>query len=385
VARLSGDDFGVLLTGIDGTGEAVRRAGLIAQAVGAPRRMGGQEISPSITIGIAPGSSGSDAEELLRNAHVAMYRAKARAPGQREIFDTSMHGRSLDRFRLEYDFHRAVERDELCLHFQPIVRLCDGTLAGFEALPSWPGRGDFAGRPGELLRVAEETGLILPVSYRALDQACRTLADWARHGIGMPLHLGLPDRLLTDMLLVKRLGDFLGRAGVDPSLLVLEVAESAVREGAEAVAAPLAALRALGVRVAVAGVGRADTLPGSLQRSAVDLLKVDLLKVDRALSSQIRESGDRPEALCAVLAFAQSRGLEVIAEGIDLHEQVAELADLGCGFGQGPLFSHPVDEATARRMCTSPPLWGTPLAAEPESGEVGCCASDPAGAVEAPS
>jgi diguanylate cyclase (GGDEF)-like protein/PAS domain S-box-containing protein len=347
-ARLAGDELAVLHdTGA--LSESLKLAESLREAVGLPVEVAHQEILPSVSIGIAPGESYESGETLLRDAQIAMCRAKALGGGRYEVFDRSMASRSLERMRLENELRRAIERGELRLYYQPIVRLSDGAAVAFEALLRWPRPDRGMVPPSEFIPVAEEAGLIQPLSDWALGQVCRRLREGR---IGDVLHLNLSGRLLGDHGLADRIRTALAETGVQGRQLVLEIAESALMGDPDAATETLDRLKELGVGIAIDDFGTGYSSLSYLQR-----FPVDSLKIDRSVVAKMGDRGESPEVLRAILNLARDLGIEVIAEGVETEAQLNQLLALGCDQAQGYLFSRPVDRESARALLASPLPW----------------------------
>jgi diguanylate cyclase (GGDEF)-like protein/PAS domain S-box-containing protein len=353
-ARLGSDEFAVLLCETASSTDSLRLAERLRQAIGEPLEIRAQEIFPSASIGVVCGESYHDAEELLRDAQIAMSRAKSLGGGRCEIFDPDLGSRTLGRLRLENELRRAIEHGELRMYYQPITRLSDGAIVAFEALLRWP-RGDGSMiPPAEIISVAEESGLILPLSYWTLGEVCDRLCEWGERGLAV--HLNVSGRLFADPELVDRLRAALAEARVGGERLVLEVTESVLMENLDLAAETLLHIKALGIGVAIDDFGTGYSSLSYLQR-----FPVDCLKIDRSFVSKLGERGETPEILRAVLNLARSLEVEVIAEGVETERQLVHLLALGCGLAQGYLFSSAVERDAARSLLAGTPDWARPL------------------------
>ena len=269
------------------------------------------------------------------------------------VYDRAMHARALSRLRLESDLRRALDRGGLTVHYQPIVALKTGRICGVEALARWwhPGRGWVA--PNEFVASAEETGMIVRLGGRVLSEACRQLRAWTdalppAAGLGMSVNLSVRQFAHPD--LAAQVKGALEESGIDPSRLRLEVTESVLIDNAEAAAATLAGLRALGVRVWMDDFGTGYSSLSTLHR-----LPIDGVKVDRSFVAAV--DGRAARVLAAVVALAQGLGLEVVAEGVEHARQLAELRTLGCDAAQGFLFSRPQDADATLALLAADPAW----------------------------
>ncbi|HYU35273.1 MAG TPA: EAL domain-containing protein [Thermoanaerobaculia bacterium] len=364
-ARLASDEFAILLDGTDGLTETLMMAEHLIETIGQPIEVSRQEIFPSVSIGVALGTSYEEAEQMLRDAQVAMYRAKGLGGSRYELFDRAMARRPLERLRLENDLRRALERSELKLYYQPVVRLEDGAVAGFEALLRWP-RPDRMIPPAEFIPVAEETGLIVPITYQTLTEACQRLREWSSQPVSV--YVNVSGRLFSAPGIVERVQAALDSSQIDPARLVLEITESVLMEDPESAAETLARIRDLGVRLTIDDFGTGYSSLVYLQR-----FPVHCLKIDRSFVAKIGEHGESPEILRAIVNMAQRLGIGVVAEGIETEQQLSQLIALGCRLGQGYLFSRAVDRETARDLLFQPPPWA-PLfqgAAKPHKAERG--------------
>ncbi|HEX9943778.1 MAG TPA: EAL domain-containing protein [Thermoanaerobaculia bacterium] len=349
-ARLGGDEFAVLLQHTQGLSETLAVAGRIQEAIGLPFEISRQEVFPSASIGVVSGGGYDDGEALLRDAHVAMHRAKALGGGRCEVFDSARDGRSLERLRLENGLRRAVERNELRMFYQPIVRLSDGAIMGFEALMRWPQPDQGMIPPSEFIPIAEEAGLICQLTYWALAEVCERLREWTAPA--PVIHLNLSGRVFSDPQLANRVRAALAGSRVPGERLVLEITESVLMGNPEHAAETLDRIKALKVGVAIDDFGTGYSSLSYLQQ-----FSIDSLKIDRSFVAKIGGSGESPEILHAILTLARRLGIEVIAEGVETEVQLAQLAQMGCDLAQGYLFSRAVDHETARALLERTPAW----------------------------
>jgi diguanylate cyclase (GGDEF)-like protein len=349
-ARLGGDEFAILLEDVCDATEAVAVAERITQALRAPFPLAGREVFVSSSIGIVCGHAGG--EELLRNADVAMYRAKAEGNGRYAVFEPSMRAEVLERLELEADLRRAEERGELEVHFQPLVELDGGALAGFEALIRWrhPERGLVP--PLAFIPLAEESELISSIGRWVLGEACRRAADWdRRYPARRPrsVSVNLSGRQLEQPDLVDQVAEALFATGLPPGRLILEITETVLMHDTEATIARLAALKNLGVRLAVDDFGTGYSSLQYLSRFPIDLLKMAKPFVDNV------DGGAQGTAMArTIVDLGASLGLEIIAEGIELGTQLAYLRRLGCQLGQGFLFARPLTVKQVEALLADP-------------------------------
>ncbi|MFL5380884.1 MAG: putative bifunctional diguanylate cyclase/phosphodiesterase [Longimicrobiaceae bacterium] len=353
VARFGGDEFAILLCNLDETADATAIATRVADAVAAPVNLSGYEVFTSVSIGIALASNGYERPEyLLRGADMAMYQAKGSAGAPWEVFDRGMHARALARLQTETDLRRALQRGEFLLHYQPIISLSTGRIAGVEALARWehPDRGMV--QPAEFIAMAEETGAIVRLGEWVVREACRQLAEWrAELGTEIAVSVNLSARQVAEAGLVEIVRGALLAAGLEPADLRLEITESALLETAAAESV-LAELRALGVELQLDDFGT-----GYSSLSALHRLPIRTLKVDRAFVSGM-EAGNAPSQLVRAIAL-MARGMEltVIAEGVETPAQLAEVRELGCDYAQGYLLSRPLPPQALRELLASGTVW----------------------------
>ena len=339
-ARLGGDEFGVLVEDMDGVGSAERVAQRIIEAIDRPFQLQGHEITIRPSIGIAVTEDRqAGVEELLRNADLAMYIAKRGGKDRYALYESGMHVAALGRLQMKADLDRAVDERRLVVHYQPIVDLESSRIVGCEALVRWnhPERGLVS--PGEFIHVAEETGMINLLGRWVTREACGQVAEWIKSGLGAPrLTVNLSGRQLHDPGLVSDVTQTLQETGLDPSFLTFEITESALMTDIEASVQMLESLKSLGVQLAIDDFGTGYSSLSYLQR-----FPLDILKIDRSFVSGM-ELGDDEAALAqAVVRLGQTLHLRTIAEGVELEEQRAALITAGCLFGQGYLFSRPVE------------------------------------------
>jgi diguanylate cyclase (GGDEF)-like protein len=346
VARLSGDEFAVLLDGLEDDGDAIRVAERVQGELNAPFNLGGHEVFTTASIGIALSSPGyEDPENVLRDADTAMYRAKENGKARYELFDAVMHARAVERLRLENDLRRATERGEFRVFYQPIVSLADDHVTGFEALVRWqhPERGLVP--PSDFIPVAEETGLIVEIGEWVLREACRQMREWQRLSFDnrlLNISVNLSGRQFLQPNLIGCVKRILHETDLDPGRLKLEITESMMMENAEAASAMLVQLRALGVQLSIDDFGTGYSSLAYLHR-----FPVNTLKVDRSFVMRMGDAGENSEIVRTILTLASNLGMDVIAEGVETEGQLAQLKAMRCPYGQGYLFSKPVDAASA--------------------------------------
>ena len=346
VARFGGDEFAVVLDPVADADEARRVAERIGTDLRAPFTLNGREWFISASMGVAVTERGRGTpDELLRAAEIAMVRAKADATSRLAIFEPSMSDQTLERVDLESDLRGALERDELRLHYQPIVAMGSSEIVGFEALVRWqhPTRGLVP--PLSFIPLAEETGLIIPLGRWVLETACRDAVRW-QTGRAAPLvvSVNLSARQFAQPDLVEEVATVLAETGLPPTALELEITESVVMDHSDPGIRALRRLRALGVRLVLDDFGTGYSSLAYLKH-----LPLDTIKIDRTFVAGIDEPADR-SIVDAVIALAHGLGIGVVAEGIETERQAERLRELGCDFGQGYLFSRPVPLAEARTL-----------------------------------
>jgi len=355
VARFSGDEFGILLEDIAGEQDAIDMAERIAGVFNRPFVLDGNEHFVTISIGIALAEGGERAEDLVRDADAAMHRAKERGRARYELYDEALRGRALSRLRVENDLRRALERDELVLHYQPLVSLRDRAMVSVEALVRWehPERGRIA--PADFIPVAEENGLIEPIGRWVLEHACRQAAEWCRgrpDAAPLTMSVNLSAAQVANRALADTVSTALRVASLDPSILALELTESMLVGDNDELSETLVALKALGVRLVLDDFGTGYSSLSYLTRLPLDALKVDRSFVD-GLGTESRDTAVTE----AIVAMSRALSLRVVGEGAETEQQVAELARLGCDLVQGFHFSRPVPAAEITRMLAEGPAW----------------------------
>jgi Amt family ammonium transporter len=341
VARLGGDEFLVLFDGEGAEAEAEAFSARVLEALSVPIAAGPGEVFITASIGIAGTSARvTEATALLSNADAAMYQAKKRGGGSVEVFGEAMRVRVLDRMNTEHSLHRALERSELRLFYQPVVEIKGSRAVGVEALLRWDHPDQGLVTPNRFIPVAEESGLIIPIGAWVLQEACRQLRRWQvkRYGgLQGAVEVNLSARQVDDPQIVATVEQILAETGLSPSYLTLEITESALMNDAASALSVLRALKALGVTLAIDDFGTGYSSLSYLQRFPLDILKIDKTFVD-----ELGIAPEGSEIIAAVINLAHALGLQVIAEGVESERQLEELERLDCDFAQGYLFSRPV-------------------------------------------
>jgi diguanylate cyclase (GGDEF)-like protein/PAS domain S-box-containing protein len=340
VARLGGDEFTVLLDEVSSPEAASIVAERILGALEAPFELQGHRLFISASIGIAVSEPGSTPAEMMRNADLAMYDAKRLGKAQYSLYTEEMHVRVAGQLTIESALRTAIEQRTLRVFYQPILELRTGRLTGFEALARWPADLDPV-TPDEFIPIAEASGLIQPLGRLVLNVACRQLRDWRECGLvssDMTMSVNVSGRQLADSEhLIADVRDALGRSGLPPQNLQLELTESTIINEPDRIRVTLDELATLGVRSHIDDFGT-----GFSSLAFLHYFPGDTLKIDRSFISSMDENAGHYELVSSIISLAHNMGLKTIAEGIDDLAQVAQLRALGCDYGQGFLFARPV-------------------------------------------
>lgn len=356
VARLGGDEFAILLDDTKGFSNVTSVADRIQQELRAPFKLNGREVFTTASIGIAFSTAGYDrAEDVLRDADTATYRAKGLGKDRFAVFDTAMHIQAIARFKLETDLRQAFERQEFRVYYQPIVSLESGTISGFEALLRWqhPEHGLIS--PTVYLSVAEETGLLIPIGQWVLHEACRRVRAWqAQYSsisvLYMSVNLSSTQFLRTSLL--QEIDQALLETGLEARSLRLEITETVMMENAETATATLLQLKTRNIQTSLDDFGTGYSSLSHLQRFPIDALKIDQSFIGRMVLN-----GESFEIVKTIIALAHNLGRKVVAEGVETVEQLAVLRSLKCEEGQGYLFSKPLDSKAAETLLAAGHRW----------------------------
>ena len=345
LARLGGDEFAILVEDLRHQRDAVELAERIHKELEKPLRLGPMDVAVSASIGITFSTNNyQNSDDIIRDADIAMYKAKSKGKAQTALFDSSQHATVSAQLQLETELRKALGKGQIYLDYQPICTLKDAKLVGFEALARWnhPDRGLL--EPSMFIPVAEETGLIVPLGNWVLAEACRQMRDWRsiRNGTDLRMSVNVSSLQLTHPDFVSHVGRSLQAAEMKPSQLTLEVTESVLMNGIENAVSTLTALRQMGVQLSIDDFGT-----GYSSLSYLATLPIDALKVDRSFIDRMSRDGEGSEIVKAIFKLGQALSKEVYAEGIETNAQLALLRELGCEFGQGFLLSRPVNAERA--------------------------------------
>jgi len=355
-ARVGGDEFTILLDDINHISDATHVAHRIQQELSRPFKLGHHEIFTTASIGIALSSEAyGRSNDLLRDADIAMYRAKAQGRARYQVFDSGMHDTVVFQLQLENDLRRALERKEFRAFYQPTVCLFTGKLTGFEALMRWqhPQRGLIL--PEEFIPLSEETGLIIPMGLWILREACEQMQKWTIQfpsQRGLTISVNLSGVQIGEADLVQQVEQILAETKLDPNVLTLEMTESVLMAHGQEVTDRLKQLKSLGVRLHIDDFGTGYSSLSYLHR-----LPVDTLKIDRSFVSGIGKGEERGEIVGTIATLAHNLGMEVIAEGVETAAQLSQVKALKCQSAQGFYFSRPVDGESAENLILMETSW----------------------------
>jgi diguanylate cyclase (GGDEF)-like protein/PAS domain S-box-containing protein len=342
VARIGGDEFGVLLETIPDGLTVTLIVDRIREALAQPVEAEGLDMGTTASIGIAMSASGYEhAQDLLRDADAAMYRAKASGRNDYVIFDSDMHDAALLQRQLEEDLRTAMDGDQLSVHYHPVVDLAGGAVTGLEALVRWSHPTHGVLLPSAFIPLAERTGLIVEIGWWVLRQACKQLRSWQRDypdsAFRLTISVNLSAKQFVHPTLVDQIDGILAETGLDPSLLRLDLTEAVVMQNATLASRLMTELRERGIQICIDDFG---TGYSSIQQ--LRLFPISGLKIDRSFVGQLDDNGD-DEVVQSILALGSSMEIDVIAEGVETPRQLEQLRRLGTRFAQGFLFSFPLD------------------------------------------
>jgi PAS domain S-box-containing protein len=339
VARLGGDEFIVLLTEITGPDDVARVVERLLEAIRQPIHFGSQELFVTASVGVSlyP-NHGDDVDTLIRMADIAMYVVKDSGRNGWQMFDDAMNAATSQRWRLETSLHRALERNELVLHYQPKVDAETGAIVGAEALMRWQRDGELI-PPAQFIAVAEESGLIVPITEWAIDEVCRRLVAWSEAGVRpVPVSINISSRHIQRASLIEPVQRALATSALPADLIELELTETVLMQNIEQALPLLQALKRLGVSISIDDFGTGYSSLSYLKR-----LPIDTLKIDRSFVRELESSDDNAAIVTAIIAMGRSLHLRVIAEGVETRYQMRRLHEQGCRLMQGWLFAKAVD------------------------------------------
>ncbi len=354
-ARLAGDDFALLLEGLVSPAEAVNAAERVMGVLAAPYQVKEMEVHITASLGVAWLEAPDNPALLLENARDALFRAKTMGRDQFQVFTPDMHRDSHQRVRMETDLHRALDRSEFELFYQPIFSLKKGRINGFEALVRWrhPDRGLVP--PLDFIPLTEATGLILPLGQWILEEGCRQLGKWSQITAGknpLTMSINLSGRQMIQPGWADRLMETISLQKVSPRQVSLEITESEAMRDPDSVLGDLKKIRAFGCRISLDDFGTGYSSLSRLHR-----FPLDCLKVDRSFVSNMDQDAERAEIVRTILLLAGNLKLEVVAEGIETKGELDLLRKMGCSQGQGYLFSKPLPAADAEAFLLRDPSW----------------------------
>jgi diguanylate cyclase (GGDEF)-like protein len=356
LARIGGDEFTVLLNGVGNTDAATGVAERLRSVAARPFQVQGRELVTSLSIGVVMSADRYErADDMIRDADTAMYRAKRLGKSRCEVFDTSMFDAAQERLALEADLRLAIERQEFEVWYQPIMSLAARRISGFEALIRWrhPTRGPIS--PADFIPIAEDTGLIVPIGNWVLREACRQLVAWDRQhpqSAGIVVNVNLSAKQCMHPDLVSDVSRILHETGCPPERIKLEITEGVVLENSDVVSDVLLKLRGLGVQLGLDDFGIGYSALSYLQR-----FPFQTIKIDRVFVSAMHETGNS-EIIRAIVSMAAGLDMNVTAEGVETADQVDRLTDLECEFAQGFYFHRPLTATDAGAMLRSGTLAG---------------------------
>ena len=356
VARLGGDEFSVLLQDIESVRDVEAIAKDIQNSFSKPFFLGDKEVFASASMGIAHSDNNyKTPEEILRDSELAMYRAKRGGKSQSIVFQPQFRQSSLSPIDLDTDLRRALDRDEMELHYQPIISMRDRTISGFEALLRWSHRSRGVISPNEFIPLAEETGLIYDLGQWVLGKACKQIAAWNKSKEKedqLEISINLSSRQFSDPNLVEGIVENIEKSGFNAEFLKIEITESALMQNAQRSVSMLNQLKDLNIKVCVDDFGT-----GYSSLSYLHTFPIDTLKIDRSFVHDMSRNFRNMEIIRTIIMLAHNLKLDVIAEGVETGEQDAQLSALGCQFAQGFYFSRPLNSSDAALLIQQNHRW----------------------------
>ena len=358
VARLGGDEFAVMFEEIEDREHAEQITGRLQEDLSLPFDIDNHEVFTSASIGIALGDAEYERpEDMVRDADIAMYQAKARGKANHEVFEAGMYTSTVARMHMETDLHKALEHKEFIMHYQPIIELSSDSLVGFEALVRWDHPHSGLIYPMEFIPLAEETGLIFQLGDWILNEACCQLHEWHRRfPLGAPLNMSvnISSRQFLQHDLPEKIGQTLDRNSIDACSLTIEITESMIMENIDSAIEVLARLRAMGIQIHIDDFGTGYSSLSYLHR-----FPINALKIDRSFVEKMHLDDDNLEIVKTIISLGRNLKLDLIAEGLEQSDQLVRLRGLKCHYGQGYLLSRPMDAADLdswlMKTCPSPP------------------------------
>lgn len=355
ISRVGGDEFAVLFQQMSPT-TVEQILDTLQQALAEPLYLNQQRLAITASTGLTIAPSGYDhqAEDLLRDAHTAMYRAKTLGTYRYEIFSTGMRTEAVNRLSLESDLLDALEKQEFCLYYQPIICLQTGKISGFEALVRWQQAYRGFVLPNAFIPIAEETGLILPLGQWVFREACHQLKQWQQLFPQYPLtiSINLSSRQFNQTDLVRQIESSLIEVGIEGQQVRLEITESMVMDNVQAAIDLMLRLKELGLQLSIDDFGTGYSSLSYLHR-----FPMDTLKVDRSFVSRMEQSGEDREIVHTIIALGHKLGMDIVAEGVETAAQMAILRQAGCQYGQGYFFARPLSSEDAAVLLAQDPIW----------------------------
>jgi diguanylate cyclase (GGDEF)-like protein len=351
LARMGGDEFTLLVDDIRELDDAMRIGERLIEVLSDPFVIEQQEVHASASVGVATPTDQGTTDDLLRNANLAMYRAKSMGGARCEFYDHSMHTKAHNRLLIENELRRALINKQFLLHYQPIVSFKTGAIVGLEALIRWQRKSSQLVYPNDFIYIAEDSGLIAQIDMWVLEQACITLQAWHVEFANQPLtvSVNLSARLFEQEDLAERVQQIMTRTGISPSSVRLEITESMTMRDTERAITVMQKLKAMGVHLSIDDFGTGYSSLSYLHR-----FPADVLKIDRSFVSRMSESPECFQIVNSIMSLAKNLGMDVIAEGPETSTHVRQLQALDCDYGQGYFFSKPVDAAAIHALLADP-------------------------------
>lgn len=355
LARLGGDEFAILLTQVPDITPAVGVAEKVIETLSCPFKLRKYDVYVNASIGIAlSNSSYTQPEHILRDADAAMYRAKKQG-NRYQVFDPAMYHKAVQTLQIETDLRKAISLNELKLNYQPIIDLKTGELIGFEALARWIHSNLGFISPAEFIPIAEETGLIIPIGYWILEQTCQQLKTWQMNGLAgskITINVNLSARQFSQIDLISQIDKILEKTSLDSKYLKFEITESAIMENQQKAQNVLEQLRERHIHICLDDFGT-----GYSSLSYLDCFSIDTLKIDKSFTGRLNGTAEKLGLVPVIINIAHHMGMNVVAEGVETEEQLNQLKELNCDFGQGYFFAKPLDVENATQLLESSPQW----------------------------